>query len=199
MKTCKKCNLEKPMDDFSPDRRNRDGRYARCKSCNRQYAKDRRENNPAYREYAEAYYQKNKERMLAVTKKNYQKNKAAHFARNREHYHKVLKHRPDFKANCAHRKVLSRFLARYGGEKSGRTHEVLGYSVAELKEHISRQFTKGMSWENYGDWHIDHITSVSTFVKRGEKDPAVVNALANLRPMWAEENQKKRDKIYYLI
>ncbi|MGP4916810.1 HNH endonuclease [Brachybacterium tyrofermentans] len=33
MKTCTKCGEEKPLTDYSPDRRRADGRVARCKSC----------------------------------------------------------------------------------------------------------------------------------------------------------------------
>lgn len=40
-----------------------------------------------------------------------------------------------------------------------------------------------MSWDNYGDWHIDHIKPVSCFDKTTL--PSIVNALENLRPLWA--------------
>ena len=40
-----------------------------------------------------------------------------------------------------------------------------------------------MSWNNYGEWHIDHIRSIATFDKT--ELPSVVNALSNLKPMWA--------------
>ena len=30
-------------------------------------------------------------------------------------------------------------------------------TIEELRQHIEAQFTEGMSWNNYGKWHIDHI------------------------------------------
>ena len=40
-----------------------------------------------------------------------------------------------------------------------------------------------MSWDNHGEWHVDHIKDVSTFDP--DTPPSVVNALINLRPLWA--------------
>jgi hypothetical protein len=40
----------------------------------------------------------------------------------------------------------------------------------------------GMSWNNYGEWHIDHIKMISTFDKNA--DTKIVNSLENLRPLW---------------
>ena len=60
---------------------------------------------------------------------------------------------------------------------------MLGFSATELKQHIESLFTEGMSWDNYGEWHIDHIKRVSEFDKNSS--PSIVNALSNLRPLWA--------------
>lgn len=53
-----------------------------------------------------------------------------------------------------------------------------------------------MSWEAHarGEIHIDHIVPVSKLVSDGETDPAVINALSNLRPMWAADNLAKGAK-----
>ena len=51
-------------------------------------------------------------------------------------------------------------------EKNGRTEEILGYTRMDLIHHIERQFLKGMSWDNHGEWHIDHITPISVLLNR---------------------------------
>jgi len=61
-------------------------------------------------------------------------------------------------------------------------------------ETISSRFTPGMSWDNYGEWHIDHKIPVSHFVNKGEVRPHIINALCNLQPLWAEENLSKNDR-----
>ena len=66
---------------------------------------------------------------------------------------------------------------------------MLGYSALELKIHLQNLFTEGMSWDNHGKWHIDHIKPVSKFDKNTL--PSIVNALSNLQPLWAIDNIQK--------
>jgi hypothetical protein len=68
----------------------------------------------------------------------------------------------------------------------------LGYSAQDLKDHLEKQFKEGMCWENYGEWHIDHIRPISSFDKND--DPKIINALSNLQPLWALENYIKSNK-----
>ena len=81
------------------------------------------------------------------------------------------------------RSMLKMSIWRMNGKKQGKTTDLLGYSAFEFKQHIEALFTEGMSWKNHGDWHVDHIKDVSTFDL--DTSPSVVNALSNLRPMWA--------------
>jgi hypothetical protein len=87
------------------------------------------------------------------------------------------------------------------GKGRSRWFEAAGYSFPELKTHLERQFTQGMSWENYGAWHVDHIVPVSSFSFDSIDDPAyrACWALANLRPLWADENLRKSAKRLHLI
>jgi len=83
----------------------------------------------------------------------------------------------------AWRSLLRNTLKRMGTEKEGHTVDLLGFSALELKEHLEKLFLPEMSWENYGEWHIDHIKPVSSFDK---STPAnIVCALSNLQPLWA--------------
>ena len=81
------------------------------------------------------------------------------------------------------RSLLRRTIVQLKQEKFDTTLNSLGYSALELKEHIEKNWLDGMNWENYGDWHVDHIRSVGTF--DSSDLPFVVNALSNLKPMWA--------------
>jgi hypothetical protein len=63
----------------------------------------------------------------------------------------------------------------------------------KLKEHIEKLFVEGMSWENHGEWHIDHIKPVSKFDKT--EKISIINSLDNLQPLWAVDNLKKSNKI----
>ncbi len=81
------------------------------------------------------------------------------------------------------RNVLKHSLERLGQSKEGQTIILLGYSALDLRNHITALFTEGMNWDNYGDWHVDHIKGVINFDKTTH--PSIVNALSNIRPLWA--------------
>jgi len=51
-----------------------------------------------------------------------------------------------------------------------------------------------MSWDNYGEWHIDHRLSVDHMLKKGETRPYIINALSNLKPLWAKDSWSKNSK-----
>ena len=73
----------------------------------------------------------------------------------------------------------------------------LPYTNDDLVAHIERQFTSGMTWDNYGDWHIDHIVPVKWYVDNGVTDLSSINALSNLQPLWAADNLSKGSSLNY--
>lgn len=70
---------------------------------------------------------------------------------------------------------------------------IAGYTTDELMAHLARQFTKRMSWQNMGKWHIDHIVPLASFRFDGPDDPnfKAAWALTNLRPLWRPKNLSK--------
>jgi len=82
--------------------------------------------------------------------------------------------------------------------KNGRHWEdLVGYTAQQLKDHIEKQFSSGMSWDNYGDWHLDHIIPKSFFRYKSTDDVEFRYcwSLNNLQPLWAKDNMKKGDSI----
>ena len=41
--------------------------------------------------------------------------------------------------------------------KSGSAIKDLGCTVDKLKLHLESKFKLGMTWDNHGEWHYDHI------------------------------------------
>jgi hypothetical protein len=77
--------------------------------------------------------------------------------------------------------------------KSKRTIEYLGCTIDDFKEHIAKQFKEGMTWENHGEWHIDHKIPL----KYG--NPTLQDTIArlyykNTQPLWAKENIAKGNR-----
>lgn len=83
----------------------------------------------------------------------------------------------------AWRRLLYFHLRRTGQIKTDRTHKLLKYSYNQLKQRIECQFKPGMSWKNYGEWHIDHKKPLSSFPIN--TPPHITNALCNLQPLWS--------------
>lgn len=89
-----------------------------------------------------------------------------------------------------------------GGSKGRRSWQTLvGFSFDDLRAHLEKQFSRGMSWENWGDWHVDHILPLSSFHFDGPDDPEfrAAWALTNLRPLWARANLAKNNKRTLLL
>lgn len=81
--------------------------------------------------------------------------------------------------------------------KAGRKWETLvGYSLADLMAHLESRFKPGMTWDNYGQWHIDHVRPIASFSFANPEDEGFKQcwSLSNLQPLWAKENIQKGAK-----
>lgn len=91
---------------------------------------------------------------------------------------------------------ISSQLATAVNKGGGKVFEILGYSLASLQKHLESQFQPGMTWANYGEWHIDHRTPASWFTYANVQDDQFRQcwALENLQPKWAAENISKGNR-----
>lgn len=78
--------------------------------------------------------------------------------------------------------------------KPGLWEQRVGYTTAELREYLQRRFEPGMSWGNYGKWHIDHIRPIGSFDFSTYQDDDFKRcwSLSNLQPLWARDNWTKK-------
>lgn len=104
---------------------------------------------------------------------------------------------PVFAMKHAMRRTVSTALRRAGFVKKQSSIKIVGCTPAELKKHIEMQFLQGMSWDNRRDWHIDHIVPLSS--AKTEDELLALCHFTNLRPLWAEDNQKKSSHLTHLI
>lgn len=145
-----------------------------------------------------AYYQRNRERRIAQAvawgKANPEK--------RREYARRIYENRKPSAAFRLNHAVGAHIRWSLKGRKKGQKWESLvGFTLNDLIEHLERQFAKGMSWENYGKWQIDHIVPVSAFSYETADDDEFKAcwALTNLRPLWRPENIRKRDRRLHLL
>ena len=82
-----------------------------------------------------------------------------------------------------------------GYKKSDTTKKLLGCTPEELRLHFESQFRDGMNWNNYGQWHVDHIKPVSSFDMTNSEHQRLCFHYTNLQPLWAMENFLKSDNL----
>lgn len=133
------------------------------------------------------YYRKNRDK-LTKQSREYQKN-------NRDRINEYRKKKRD--SDSSYRLLINMRSRLYQAIKSGRgtkslkTKELIGCSVEDLKRHLESQFTEGMTWENYGEWHVDHIKPCASFDLTIDNEQKGCFHYSNLQPLWAKDNQMK--------
>lgn len=196
MKHCCKCKTEDQSKKYFVICQTKSSTCYRCEDC--EHAKRRatwKKNKHKHLEHNrlnnKAWYEKNRDLKKFKNKQWRLDNPEAVRTYHRE-YERVKRQDPIYRLNQAVSSALRRAISDKGGRK---WQTVLGYSTADLKAHLEKQFKGGISWDNYGDWHIDHIRPISSFdfTKRG--DFKMCWALSNLQPLWAKDNISKGAKL----
>jgi hypothetical protein len=117
------------------------------------------------------------------TKRNYERNRKA-----RDPLYKLINN---------FRTAIYQVLKENNINKNGHYFEILKYTPEDLISHLETKFTDGMTWDNYGLWHVDHKHPISLYniEKIGDDEFLKCWSLDNLQPMWGSENIKKSNKL----
>lgn len=198
---CTKCSINLPLTSFSI--RTDTGKHRKqCKTCRSKARKSHYENNKEHDlKRCKSYYKANKKKYSDWSKQYYLENKEAFANRSK----KWVECNPE-KAKINSKKSSTKFRStKYGkfrefirsslrrkGESFGVKH--LPYTVEQFVARIEFNFKEGMSWDNYGEWEIDHTKPVKRFYEQGKLNGALVNSLCNLKPLWKSDNRRKSDK-----
>jgi hypothetical protein len=98
---------------------------------------------------------------------------------------------PVFKLAANMRNRIGAVLKKGSATKSGGIEELVGCSIQQLRDHLQAQFTAGMTWENCGQWHVDHIRPCASFDLSKPEEQRACFHYTNLQPLWGEENLRK--------
>lgn len=140
-----------------------------CRSC---YHRSWRTDNEEQQQYRRDLYKKNASKIID---------------RARERRHTEIEYR--LKVNLRSR--LGRALKI---RHPASTIKSLGCTVAELKIHLESKFQSGMTWENYGQWEIDHVRPLISFNLKDAREYAAACHYTNLEPLWVSDNRRKNGK-----
>ena len=170
-------------------------------------SKKRREwylkNEERSKQSSKEWYLKNKEKRGKKSKEWVIKNKEKHkqlmkkwFSENKEYIRKKNKEKretdPIFRmVSNIRRRIL---LALKGKNKSDNTMKLLGADVEKVWKHLESTFKPGMTKENHGEWHVDHIRPCASFDLSKPEEQAKCFHYKNLQALWAHENLSKGNR-----
>lgn len=204
MKQCVKCLKFKDIDnDFYKVNGYKDKIYIHswCKECEKELkrrpdiiaaAKEKRQTEEfkcARKEYRKLDYVKQRER--DYEEKNKEKR------REQKRIQRGKKYKTDILYKLKHlSRIRIKYFLKYNKwRKSCSFKDYIGCSQDELKAHIEKQFTEGMTWDLLmkGKIHIDHIIPLS--IAKTEEELYKLCHYTNLQPLWAIDNLKKSNKL----
>ncbi len=219
---CYKCHTEKNLDSFYKNKTMPLGVSYDCKECRKKTNKrvyignkdrineERRErykNDDQYRKNRLDESNKWKESNLEKVKsigKDYYKNNQDKLKERRNTYksrrNKLLRDRYKndltYRVTCLLRHRLWETVTN--NYKGSSVIDLLGCSLDYFIEYMSSLFSPGMSWDNHGDWHIDHILPCASFDLTKPEEQLKCFHYTNLQPLWREDNLSKSDKVQVL-
>lgn len=212
-KKCTKCFV---LKDIALYNKKRNALQSWCKQCESQrtkiwYEKNKEKRNKKAREWESNNRDKvnfakraRREKAKSLLPPQIKKDLFDRSKWNSQNKHRLAKYKRDWlKKNPIAslsdrvRRRINQAFKLFNYTKRSKTNEILGCDWETFKNHMERQFVKGMTWENRSQWHIDHIIPIAT--AKTEEDVVRLNHYTNLRPLWAHENLAKSAKVEYLL
>jgi hypothetical protein len=146
---------------------------------------------------SKTWYEQNKEHRKEYIKE-YHKNNIDKIRKTKRDYERNRKARdPLYKLISNFRTAIYQVLKESNVEKNKHYFDILQYTPEQLITHLENKFTDKMTWDNYGEWHVDHKLPITHFniSEMGDSEFMKCWSLDNLQPMWGDENIKKSNKL----
>lgn len=202
LKLCTKCDAEKSLDLFGNDIRYKDGKRSWCKVCSNitsSKSRNREKANEVAKRYRQSKKgilnrQRNEKTEIGKERSKRYRDKKIKSGKLAEYCKQKYATDPHYRIRllCASR--IREMLKIQNVNKTQKTVELIGCSIQELKTHFESLFIKGMTWENQGEWHIDHKKPCSLFNLTDLDQQKICFHYTNLQPLWALDNIKKSNK-----
>jgi membrane-associated HD superfamily phosphohydrolase len=147
---------------------------------------------------SKTWYEQNKEHRKEYLKE-YRENNVDKIKQIKRDYERNRKARdPLYKLISNFRTAIYQVLKESNVEKNKHYFDILQYTPEQLILHLENKFTDKMSWDNYGDWHVDHKLPITNYniQEMGDSEFMKCWSLDNLQPMWGVDNIKKSNKLF---
>lgn len=141
--------------------------------------------NDNAKQYKAVYYQAHKEKYKEKHAQYYQLNKKAITTKSSQ----LREENPLIKLRHNISTHINKSLRKFKTRKSNKTTKIIGLSIVDFRLYLEYRFEPGMTWDNYGKWHIDHICPLSQ--AQNEYELYKLWNYNNLSPLWAKDNIAK--------
>ena len=200
MRVCKVCGLPKPYDPGAKQKSKASGFYgAKCWDCHLDAQREYRA-TPEGREATRAAGLKSKRRKVVdpatgevITAGALSNRKQIASGWFNEYQRNRMATDPLYKLARDARSLIICSMQGRGFRKSSKTAQLLGCDFEFFQFYLEEQFSEGMTWENAGEWHLDHRIPCSA--ARNEEELIALQHYSNFQPLWGEENLSKSDAL----
>jgi hypothetical protein len=170
-KTCIRCKINKDISKFETTSKTNDNYFPYCIDCKLPKTWTKEKKKASEKKYIANNIEKVRDKWRIQGKKINRRVRDS------------LNHR------------ISEALLTQNLTKNNTTFNYVGCSRDELKKWFENIFEDKMSWNNYGEWHIDHVIPCCSFDLSKEEDKLKCFSWKNLRPCWSKDNITKGNKI----
>jgi len=160
-KYCPRCKTDKTLDSFGYEKSKKDKKQGYCRSCVSNYFSIR---------------------MMNPKKK---KIKAIQHTIYMREWREKPKNKVAANLRCANTSLLTRLINNFDSVKEKTVEKLFYIDKQGFMDHLKNLFEPGMSWDNYGAWHLDHKTDLGNFNLLNDEELKKANHYKNIRPMWA--------------
>lgn len=191
---CKVCGIEKEIDSFYFTDKKLNKRRKDCISCVKEKATQWALDNKEYRaEYHKKWEAKNRTKIRDNAKKYRDDNREKTRLYHREYQVKRRASNPIQKLKHNLRNRINLAVRKKSWVINGGSEKLLGGSYDDVMNYLTSKLKKGMTWENYGEWHIDHKIPLAS--AKTESELISLCHYTNLQPLSAFDNKSKGSKI----
>lgn len=196
------CGDSKELTEFHRSSTTKDGYKPICKSYKKIIRHQCYIKNKNHEYQLSVLWRKNNKdkskriyRRKNIERKEYFKNYRIAHRKQRAEYEKwKLKNDINYNLSSKLRHRLTEAIKSQNINKTNKALELLGCNINDFKKHLQSQFKIGMTWGNYGKWHIDHIKPCASFDLTNLEEQKICFHYSNMQPLWAHENLQKWKK-----
>lgn len=214
---CKKCGVEKPLNEFNKNYNKKYCKYYfryKCKDCEKEYSKNNAKkyyNSEHGKQKRQEYLQTNRDFILEKARKRtaiyrekhkdeiHRKNKIYRLKNKdkiNEYFNNRYKNDYEYKFKCNIRTMIRMSFKRKDKIKNKHIEQILGCSLEFLMKHLIKTYENNYNkkWkdEYLSQVHIDHIKPLK-YAKTEEEIEKLCH-YTNLQLLKAEDNLKKQAK-----